>query len=333
MDRSDLYNKVLGAFIGVAYGDSMGMPVEFWTQEKIAGRFGWIDTFLDAPEDNIISHGLKVGQVTDDTYMTFIIAETVIEDKGKVDPNSIVKNMLKWSDLNSAKIKSLFGPSTKRALELISNGAPIEEAGKDGLTNGSAMRIIPVGILSNWKEMGTLVENVRLSCLPTHNTRHAISAASAIASAVSCSIYSDASLESIIETAKSAALKGMKFGYDSVGASVEKRISMAIDIAKDLDDDSEFLIEIYNAIGTGLSVSESIPASLALFFRSNGDPIKCAELSANLGGDTDTIGAMACGICGAFRGIKAFQEKHVEMLSKVNNLDFVSLAKRFMKIL
>ncbi|MDP4190887.1 MAG: ADP-ribosylglycohydrolase family protein [Bacteroidota bacterium] len=333
MDRSDLYNKVLGAFIGVAYGDAMGMPVEFWTKEKITRRFGWIDSFLDAPEDNVISHGLKAGQVTDDTYMTFLISETLIEDKGKVDPFSIVKNMLKWSDLNSAKIKSLFGPSTKKALELISNGAPIEEAGKDGLTNGSAMRIIPVGIISNWKEIDILVENVRLSCLPTHNTRHAISAASAIASAVSCSIYGDGSLEGIIEAAKSAALKGMKFGYDTVGASVEKRISMAVDITKDLDDDIKFLSEIYNAIGTGLAVSESIPASLALFLRSNGDPLRCARLSANLGGDTDTIGAMACGICGALRGIKAFSEEDIEMLSKVNNLDFVGLAEKFLKIL
>ncbi|HBT16325.1 MAG TPA: ADP-ribosylglycohydrolase, partial [Firmicutes bacterium] len=45
-----------------------------------------------------------------------------------------------------------------------------EEAGKYGVTNGGAMKMIPIGIISNWRDMDNLVENVRLVCLPTHNT-------------------------------------------------------------------------------------------------------------------------------------------------------------------
>jgi ADP-ribosylglycohydrolase len=39
------------------------------------------------------------------------------------------------------------------------------------------------------------------------------------------------------------------------------------------------------------------------------DPTRCAVLCANLGGDTDTIGAMATAICGALKGIDAFDEQ------------------------
>ncbi len=37
----------------------------------------------------------------------------------------------------------------------------------------------------------------------------------------------------------------------------------------------------------------------------NTDPNRCAVLCANLGGDTDTIGAMVTAICGALHGVSA----------------------------
>ena len=40
----------------------------------------------------------------------------------------------------------LLGPSTKRAVAAVLAGAPPDEAGATGDTNGAAMRIAPVGI-------------------------------------------------------------------------------------------------------------------------------------------------------------------------------------------
>ena len=330
MNSDYIYKKILGALVGVAYGDSMGMPSEFWTRPMIKNHFGKITSFLPGPEENEITHGLKAGEVTDDTYMTQIISEAIIEQGGIPEPKTLVRKVLCWADENKARINNLFGPSTKKALESIMQGTPIEEAGKFGTTNGGAMRIIPVGIISDWNNPDSLADNVRQLCLATHNTNHAISAASAIAGAVSYAIYGDGNIETLIRAAKDASIKGMERGHKSIGASVARKIEVGVDIVRKEKDEDVMLSEIYDIIGTGLPANESIPAALSLVYRANGNPLECALLTANIGGDTDTMGAMACGICGAFSGIDAFPEADVKLLSETNKIDFAYLAQKLM---
>jgi ADP-ribosylglycohydrolase len=331
MNNTDIYKKTYGALAGVAYGDSMGMPAEFWTPKMIKKHFGKITGFLPAPAENEISNGLKAGEVTDDTYMTLIFSEAIIESGGIPDPKKLVEKILNWADENKLKVKNLFGPSTKKALESISHGAPVEEAGRFGTTNGGAMRIVPAGIISEWRDLNALTGNVRLMCLATHNTNHAIAAASAIAAAVSYAIYGDGNLETLIQVSKQAAEKGMELGYTSIGASIARRIDVGIDIARNEKEDDKMLSEIYNVIGTGLPSNESIPAAIALAYRAKGNPLACARLTANIGGDTDTIGAMACAICGALSGVDIFSEDDLKLLSVTNGIDFARLAEELMK--
>lgn len=330
MDAKNIYKKIYGTLIGVAYGDAMGMPSEFWTRQMIKNHFGKITSFLPAPEENEITKGLSSGEVTDDTYMTIIISEAIIENNGMPRPEILVKKILSWADENKTRVNNLFGPSTKKALESIMNGTPIEEAGKFGITNGGSMRIAPVGIISDWNNIDSLVENVRLACLATHNTNHAIAAASAIATAVSYAIRGDGNIDTLIRAAKLASEKGMMFGHKSIGASVARRIDAGIEIVQKENDEEKMLNEIYNLIGTGLPANESIPAALALVYKANGDPIKCSLYTANVGGDTDTIGAMACGICGAFSGIEAFPQKDIILLSSTNQINFAGLAEKLL---
>lgn len=68
---------------------------------------------------------------------------------------------------------------------------------------------------------------------------------------------------------------------------------------------------IYDVIGTGTMTSESVTAALALAFWAQ-NPKKAAEIAANMGGDTDTIGCMAAAICGAHCGIGGIAAETVE---------------------
>lgn len=52
-------------------------------------------------------------------------------------------------------------------------------------------------------------------------------------------------------------------------------------------------------------VTESIPTAFGLVILAGGDPMRVVRYAANIGGDTDTIGAIAGAICGALRGIGA----------------------------
>ena len=83
---------------------------------------------------------------------------------------------------------------------------------------------------------------------------------------------------------------------------------------------------LYQRVGAGTSTLESVPCAIAMVELAGGDPNRCAILCANLGGDTDTIGAMATAICGALRGISAIDATLKQQLDEVNQLDFTRYA-------
>jgi ADP-ribosylglycohydrolase len=57
-----------------------------------------------------------------------------------------------------------------------------------------------------------------------------------------------------------------------------------------------------------------------------------AHSPANTGGDTDTIGAIACGIAGAFSGIERFDRTILDKVIAVNDLDMESIAKKLLEL-
>ncbi|HAD41597.1 MAG TPA: ADP-ribosylglycohydrolase family protein, partial [Plesiomonas shigelloides] len=88
------------------------------------------------------------------------------------------------------------------------------------------------------------------------------------------------------------------------------------------------LDEVYDLIGSGMDVIESVPAAIAIVELAAGEPMRCAELCANLGGDTDTIGAMATAICGALNGVDAFPLAARTLIAEANQIDLAAYAQQ-----
>ena len=63
---------------------------------------------------------------------------------------------------------------------------------------------------------------------------------------------------------------------------------------------------IYTLVGTSLATQESVPAAFAVLAAEPADPWQACLLAASLGGDCDTIAAMAGAIAGACHGVTAF---------------------------
>ena len=57
---------------------------------------------------------------------------------------------------------------------------------------------------------------------------------------------------------------------------------------------------------------------------------KCAEYVVRAGGDTDTIAAIACGICGAFNEGEGITREVVQRIEEINNISFDGLADKLM---
>ena len=71
---------------------------------------------------------------------------------------------------------------------------------------------------------------------------------------------------------------------------------------------------IVDLVGTGVASQESVPAAFAVLEVAEGDPWQAAVISANLGGDTDTIGAIAAGMAGACAGFSRLPQEHIARL-------------------
>jgi ADP-ribosylglycohydrolase len=330
-DKEIISKKALGALLGVAYGDSFGMPTSLWPPEMIHKYFpDGVRELLPAPKGHVIHDGLVAGQVTDDTQQTMLLVDLFLAEK-KFPRNGVAKGLLAWAKSLDAFETSILGPSSKKALMMIDEGVPVEETGLQGDTNGAAMKISPAGIVHPG-DYDAVIKDVEEICIPTHNTNIAISGASAVACAVSAGMAGK-DMDSVVGAFMYGAEQGMKLGRQWYGASVIRRAELALKIIRSGKSEKEILRDLYDIVGAGVVMSESAATAIALVVYYNGNPLKTAEASANMGGDCDTIGAIAGGMAGAFSGADIFPQKIVDQLSSVNKINFKEYAQKLTDVM
>ncbi|RUY66586.1 ADP-ribosylglycohydrolase family protein, partial [Mesorhizobium sp. M7A.F.Ca.CA.001.13.1.1] len=125
-------------------------------------------------------------------------------------------------------------------------------------------------------------------------------------------------------------------GHWVTGGDIAARIVWAQDIVhgKAIRDAIRLITDL---VGTGVASQESVPAAFAVLEVARGDPWQAAVISANLGGDTDTIGAIAAGMAGACSGFSRLPQQHIARLvgldmSEVRALAADLVAARMAKI-
>ena len=318
-----IFDRAHGALMGMAVGDALGMPSQTLTVGQIKEHYGQISDFVAPIDDHPVSHGLMAGQVTDDTEQALILANRLISGQGQIDEAELAKDLLDWeADVKARGLRDLLGPSSRAALDAIVSGAPIAETGRKGTTNGAAMRIAPIGIAFGVKPIPEFVDQVELACRLTHNTGEAIAAAAAVAAMISCGLEGW-SFEAALPTALRAAEEGQKRGYAYGELSMAERIADALSAAKQNKDAAELATKT----GTSVASHESVAVSFGIVHLADGDPWKAALLAANIGDDTDTIGAISCAMAGACAGIDMFPAIAVATINAVNKLQLEDIAK------
>jgi len=316
-----MLEKILGGLFGQALGDAWAMPALLTPEDTNHYYNGWINELRPAPPDHPVHSGLKAGRVTDDTEQAFALARVIIED-GKVTPEGAARGIVAWYEQIGGDACPYVGPSTRRAVQAIKRGEDIYTTGRFGDTNGAAMRVSPVGLIHPGDLEGA-VRDAYLSCVPTHDTDVAVSGAAAVAGAVAVAMQPGVSLDEVVAGGIHAAGLGRMAGKRWMGASVSRRISMAVEIARAKQPARQRLQDIYDVIGATLAISESVPAAFGVLVMAEGDPCQAAIYAAGLSGDADTIAAMACAIAGAWKGITFIPYQHVLKLRKANpELDF-----------
>ena len=297
-------DRARGALYGLAIGDALGMPAQLLSRDQITERWGPLLTgFEPAPPGHPIAAGMAAGAVTDDTEQAVLLARLLL--KGPIEPRGLADALVAWErDMAGRGSLDLLGPSTRRAVDAVLAGVPPEDAGAAGDTNGAAMRVAPVGVATPPDDLEALVDEVQRASRVTHNTSLALAGAAAVAAAVSAGV-AGASVPAAIDAGVAAARLGARRGRWVAGADVAARIQWAAGLVKDSEPAAAADV-IYTLVGTSLAAQESVPAAFAVLSAVPDDPWRACLLAASLGGDCDTIAAMAGAIAGACHGLAAF---------------------------
>ena len=314
-------DHILGTLYGMALGDAMGMPSELLSRARIREIFGRIEAFEDSPPENPAAIGLKKGEFTDDTAQALVILDSLMEHDYVPDKGIIAHNLLRWAVQTEAFEKNILGQSSKAALHAVAHGEDPEPYTITAVTNGAAMRIAPIGCLFPCDDLQGLAAYVFRISEATHKTDVALGGAGMVAAAVSAAL-DGRSWEGIMDAAMDCYAMAARYGAQTYSASPKARLAMALELALRHRADAEaFSLSVYEGIGTTTLMSEAVPAALAMAYYFK-EPHACSLACANLGGDTDTIGAMAVAVCGAKAGAAAMDPALIAVLEQSNDVDF-----------
>ena len=333
------FSRAYGALAGLALGDALGMPTQAMSPEQIRAVYGRITGLVDGDASQPYAPGMPAGSVTDDTEQALLVASLLVRGRGSssgrvaLDAGEFAHALLAWEDsMIERGSLDLLGPSTKAALELVRAGEDPLSVGGAGTTNGAAMRVTPIGIAMSTADPEAFADAVWSSCQVTHATRQGFQSAALVAAAVSMGIDWDtpsasdmtALLWKAVSYVDSLPERGAWTPDPDVVAATRRAMQL---VANPASSSLECLVE---QVGTSVASAQAIPMAFALLAR---DPSPQALLdAANIGGDTDTIGAIAGAILGAALGEQVLPADSLSMIEEVSHLNLPSVALELLEL-
>ena len=327
------FSRAYGALAGLALGDALGMPTQAMSPEQIRAVYGRITGLVDGDASQPYAPGMPAGSVTDDTEQALLVASLLVRGRGSssgrvaLDAGEFAHALLAWEDsMIERGSLDLLGPSTKAALERVRAGEDPLSVGGAGTTNGAAMRVTPIGIAMSTADPEAFADAVWSSCQVTHATRQGFQSAALVAAAVSMGIDTPRSAASdmtallwkAVSYVDSLPERGAWTPDPDVVAATRRAMQL---VANPASSSLECLVE---QVGTSVASAQAIPMAFALLAR---DPSPQALLdAANIGGDTDTIGAIAGAILGAALGVQVLPADSLSMIEEVSHLGLSSVA-------
>ncbi|MCA9987306.1 MAG: ADP-ribosylglycohydrolase family protein [Anaerolineales bacterium] len=334
MSTPTLLSRIHGCIAALAIGDAYGI-IGQWSMA--ANKAMWGQPPADftapkpAPEDPTVHADMKRGEITDDTMAMLALVNSIIQH-GDLTIETAAAAIVKWIEDCDGFNLPWVGPSTTRAVRALMAGEDPRRTGLQGTTNGSSMRVAPIGFLGA-PDLEKAAAYAVTSAYPTHATATATSGAAAIACATAAAATPGASLDDIVRAAMLGADRGEAAGVVySQAPSISRRIAHAIDLISNDHSEEQKLQDIYDFIGTSMMTHETVPAVLALVVMGEADPMKVIRLSTWIGGDCDTLAAIAGAIAGAYRGVEAIPAAMLQTVDEVNGLDLAATAAAYHEV-
>lgn len=274
-------NKILGMLYGVAIGDALGAPFEFFKTEPKQTYDGILKDESVTIHFRFSSTELKPASITDDTEMTLELLSSIIEKK-TYDVNNVILHYLDW-----AQRSKFLGRNTRALMKGVKTIKGYEKRKtqidmKNAQSNGSLMRASPLALLKDWK-----TATVQDTSITNENTTN-----------IECSLIYISLLRQLL------------FGYRFECSITDKNIN---DVLKKAVDG-----EIIDVGGkTKGWVVYALYVVFITFFNTQSYEDAMDYIMKNFGNrtDTDTIMAITGAVMGAYIG---FEDMMKEKKTKIN---------------
>jgi ADP-ribosyl-[dinitrogen reductase] hydrolase len=297
-----LEDRQTGMLVGLAIGDTLGMVLEF----KQRGSFTPIETFEEGGPFN-----LPLGYWTDDTSMALCLADSILDKQG-YDSSDVMERYAKWRDegyRSSTGVCFDIGTQVSSAINRYKEKPTVltTDQRTTSAGNGCIMRLAPV-VIASIAAGNNLQETMQLSAVSGRETHFSKLAEEATA------IFGGLLYKAVSATTKEDVLQ---FG------GLEHINSELISIIQQAKDKS---VEELKPTGY---VVDTLEVAMWAFMTT--DNFKDGALIAvNMGGDSDTIGAVYGQLAGAFYGLEAIPLEWRNLLFQYD--DIVRVASRLSQL-
>jgi len=302
-------NKILGGLFGLCIGDALGVPFESCSRDELKRN----------PVTAMVGYGVHnqpAGTWSDDSSLTFCLADSLCQGFNLHD---IAGKFCKWlyEGYWTPYGKTFgVGNTSRQAIFRLTKGVNPEEAGgksEYSNGNGSLMRILPLAYYLENAEAPKKFEIIHQVSSITHAHPR---------SQMACAIYIQLAIN---------LLKGdePKLAYQSMKATISdfyRKDPYCVgvnDFARILQADISKLIE--DEIKSSGYVIDTLEASLWCLLNNN-SYAETVLNAVNLGGDTDTTGAVTGGLAGIYYGYENIPKDWVEQIARKK--DIMKLANR-----
>ncbi|TXT61826.1 MAG: ADP-ribosyl-(Dinitrogen reductase) glycohydrolase [Promethearchaeota archaeon] len=295
-----LKSKFIGGLVGCALGDAIGeLAFKYRNREKLLG----------------VVQRSKLLKYTDDTAMAIGLAESIIENNGKITPEKLGEKFHKNFKEEPYRGYGSGPPTIFRTVERTrkdySEIAKDLFGGQGSFGNGASMRITPLGLFYYDRE--ALYDIAEKSAIVTHTHPLGIDGAALLAKLISTMVSKEPEKYQVKTNANEILEDLIKFSKTEIYSQklkqirefIKKRISRK---------------EVEGELGSGVLAHKSVPYVIYSFLRNSSDYKESLLEIILLSRDRDTVGAMLGGVLGSFLGEEKIPHSWID---KLENKDYI----------
>jgi ADP-ribosylglycohydrolase len=295
---SENETRLRGVLLGVAVGDSLGLPAEGLSRRRAEKFFRgkWHQRFL-------FSHGM----ISDDTEHTVFVAECLLQHPDSV---SEFRRLLAWKfRIWFLGLPAGIGFATLRAIVKLWLGFSPEKSGVYSAGNGPAMRAAIIG--TYFAQSSEHIDDyIQASTLLTHTDPKALTGALAIAHLAAWGFRNQPALP-LKEQEIFSILEKCGTTDDIEWQAITGRMRSAFKQGLSV---TEFAVQMNLSKGVSGYIYHTVPVAVYSWMKHFGEFEQTLIAVLNCGGDTDTVASIAGALAGINTGGEAIRKDWVDRI-------------------